>query len=267
MEKVLGKLSGKVAIVTGGGDGIGYGIVRRLAADGARVLVADINMETGSRTAEDALRDFGGDVVFRQVDVTKREEVEAMIAFAIDRLDGADILINNAWGGGTIKRIENKSDSDIEHGVTMGFYAAMWAMRSSFAYMKEKGWGRIVNVCSLNGVNAHIGSAEYNVGKEALRAYSRTAAREWAPYGITCNIVCPASISAAYRAFRDANPETADAMAGLNPMGRIGDPEHDIAPVVSFLSSDECRYLTGNTLFVDGGSHINGVAWAPELPE
>lgn len=264
---MMGKFSGKTAIVTGGGDGIGQGIVQRLASEGARILVADINAATGEQSARDAAGQYDAEISFRQVDVTRREEVEAMVGFAIETMGGVDILINNAWGGGNIKRIENKTDADIQHGVTMGLYAAMWSMRAAFPHMKEKGWGRIVNICSLNGVNAHIGSAEYNVGKEALRAYSRTAAREWAGYGITCNIVCPASISASYRAFRDANPETAAAMAAINPMGRMGDPLEDIAPVVSFLSSDDCRYLTGNTLFVDGGSHINGVAWAPELPD
>jgi NAD(P)-dependent dehydrogenase (short-subunit alcohol dehydrogenase family) len=228
------RLAGKSAIVTGGGDGIGHGIVRRFASEGAHILVADLNAETGQRTADAAARDFGVEAEFLKVD---------------------------------IKRVENKSDADIDHGITMGLYAAMWAMQAAFPLMKAKGWGRVVNMCSLNGVNAHIGSAEYNVGKEALRAYSRTAAREWAPYGITCNIVCPASISASYRAFRDANPETAATMDGMNPMGRMGDPEADIAPVIAFLSSEDCRYMTGNTLFVDGGGHINGVAWAPELPD
>ena len=263
----MARLEGKTAIVTGGGDGIGYGIVQRLATDGARVLVAELNEEKGRACAEEAVRTTGGDVSFRRVDVTQKDEVTAMVAHAVDALGGCDILVNNAWGGGTIKRIENKTDEELAHGFTMAFYAAVWAMRSAFPYMKARGWGRIVNMCSLNGVNAHIGSAEYNSSKEALRSFSRTAAREWAGYGITCNIVCPASISAAYRGFQTANPEAANAMAAMNPMGRIGDPQTDIAPVVAFLASDDSRYVTGNTLFVDGGSHINGVAWAPQLPD
>ena len=264
---MTGRLAGKAAIVTGGGDGIGYGVVRRLASEGARVMIAELNPETGQRSAAQASADLGAEVLFRQVDVKKRDQVEAIIADAEERFGGIDILVNNAWGGGNIKRIELKSDDDMDHGMVMGFYSAMWAMRAALPGMRKKGWGRVVNICSLNGVNAHIGSADYNSAKEALRAYTRTAAREWAGYGITCNIVCPAAVSAAYRAFRDANPDTAAVMAGQNPMGRMGDPEIDIAPVVAFLSSEDCRYVTGNTLFVDGGSHINGVSWAPELPE
>ncbi|WP_239025881.1 SDR family NAD(P)-dependent oxidoreductase [Sphingomonas paeninsulae] len=260
-------MSGRVAVVTGGADGIGRGIVRRLAADGARVLLADIDAERGREAAAEAERDADVAVVFHQVDVTDRAAVERMIAVANERFGAVDILVNNAWSGTTLKRIEYKTDAEMLHGMTMAMSAALWAMQAAFPAMKARGWGRIVNIGSLNGVNAHIGSAEYNVCKEALRALSRTAAREWAGHGITCNIVCPASISAAYRRFRDANPETAAIMAAQNPMGRMGDPDADIAPVVAFLASEGSRYLTGNTLFVDGGAHINGVAWAPELPD
>jgi NAD(P)-dependent dehydrogenase (short-subunit alcohol dehydrogenase family) len=135
------RLKGKTAVVTGGGDGIGYGIVRRLAAEGARVLVADINADTGKSSAEEAASQFDAEVIFRQLDVTNRDEVKGMISFAEEALGGVDILVNNAWGGGNIKRIENKTDEDMQHGITMGLYAAMWAMRSAFPYMKEKGWG------------------------------------------------------------------------------------------------------------------------------
>ena len=149
----------------------------------------------------------------------------------------------------------------------MTVFAAKWAMQAVFPVMKAKGWGRIVSMCSLNGVNAHMYSADYNVGKEALRAFTRTAAREWAGYGITANIVCPAAVSAAYKRLYKTQSAMLDAMAAQNPMGRMGDPYEDIAPVIAFLVSDEARYMTGNTLYVDGGGHINGVAWAPKLAD
>jgi NAD(P)-dependent dehydrogenase (short-subunit alcohol dehydrogenase family) len=264
---MAGRLAGRVAIVTGGADGIGHGIVRRLAADGARVLLADIDADRGREAAAEAARDLDAAVAFHAVDVTDRAAVEAMVVAADARFGAVDILVNNAWAGSGLGRIEHKTDAEMLHGFTMAMSAAMWAMQAAFPAMKARRHGRIVNICSLNGVNAHIGTAEYNVGKEALRAFSRTAAREWAGHGITCNIVCPASVSAAYRRFRDANPETAAMMAAQNPMGRMGDPETDIAPIVAFIASDDSRYLTGNTLFADGGAHINGVAWAPDLPD
>jgi NAD(P)-dependent dehydrogenase (short-subunit alcohol dehydrogenase family) len=133
--------------------------------------------------------------------------------------------------------------------------------------MRAQGRGNIINLCSLNGVNAHIGTAEYNCAKEALRTLTRTAAREWAPYGVVANAICPGAKTAASRAVFAANPELEAMADSANPMGRLGDPEADIAPVAVFLASDDARYLTGNTLFVDGGSHINGAPWDPDLPD
>jgi NAD(P)-dependent dehydrogenase (short-subunit alcohol dehydrogenase family) len=110
-------------------------------------------------------------------------------------------------------------------------------------------------------------SAEYNVSKEAVRTLTRTAAREWARHGIVANVICPAAASTAYRTYLKNNPENAAAILATHPMGRMGEPEEDIGGVAVFLAGEDARYLTGNTLFVDGGGHINGVSWAPELPE
>jgi NAD(P)-dependent dehydrogenase (short-subunit alcohol dehydrogenase family) len=153
------------------------------------------------------------------------------------------------------------------HGYAVGFQGPLWAMQRAFPTMKANGWGRVVNICSLNGVNAHMGTLEYNTAKEALRTLSRTAAREWAGYGITVNVICPAALTASSRMAERFYPGMLERSARENPMGRMGDPEHDIAPVALFLASDDCAYLTGNTLFVDGGSHINGSSWRPELPD
>ncbi|MEV0594671.1 SDR family NAD(P)-dependent oxidoreductase [Nonomuraea cavernae] len=261
-----GRLDGRTAIITGGGDGIGRGVARRFAAEGARILVAEIDEVTGRRTALELTDEFGADARFLATDVTDRARVEAMVDFAVETWGGVDILVNNAWGSaGGLGRVENKTDEQLGRGFAMGYYGPFWAMRAAFPHMKRQGWGRVVNMCSLNGVNAHMGSLEYNSAKEALRALTRTAAREWAPTGVVVNAVCPGAKSAAFNRRMAANPELAAAADRSNPMGRMGDPEQDIAPVVLFLSSEDARYLTGNTLFVDGGSHINGVAWAPDL--
>jgi len=149
----------------------------------------------------------------------------------------------------------------------VGFYGPLWAMTAALPVMKANRWGRVINMCSLNGVNAHMGTVEYNSAKEALRAATRTAAREWAGWGITANIVCPAAKSASFNRVMAAHPELVAAADAANPMGRIGDPDADIAPVVVFLASEASGYVTGNTIFVDGGSHINGSAWKPDLPD
>lgn len=263
----MGNLTGRVAVVTGGADGIGRGVVRRLAADGASVLIADIDVTQGSELADTVAAEFGIDALFLRTDVTQRAQVEAMVDAAVERWGRIDILINNAWGGGTIGRVEHKTDEQLAAGMAMGFYGPVWAMQRAFPHMKAAGYGRIVNLCSLNGVNAHMGTLEYNSSKEALRSASRTAAREWAPTGVTVNIVCPAAKSAAFNRAAKMIPGLEESADLENPMGRLGDPEQDIAPVISFLSSEDSRYLTGNTLFVDGGGHINGARWAPDLGE
>jgi NAD(P)-dependent dehydrogenase (short-subunit alcohol dehydrogenase family) len=254
-----GALDGKVALVTGAGAGIGAGIARKFADEGARVVVAEHDSAAGASVANE----IGG--LFVATDVSQRDQVENAVAAAVSEYGSIDVLVNNAWGGGGIGRVENKTDDELAHGLAVGYYGPFWAMRKAFGHMKERGWGRVINMCSLNGVNAHIGSLEYNAAKEALRTLTRTAAREWAPTGVTVNAICPAAKSQAFLAVAAQHPEIEAIADAANPMGRMGDPYDDIAPVAVFLASAGSRYLTGNTLFADGGSHINGVAWAPEL--
>ncbi len=257
----MSRIDGKVAIVTGAGLGIGRGIAQRYIEEGAKVVIAELSPDTGKQAA-DAL---GENAFFVETDAGDRASVERMIQATVDRFGTVDILVNNAWGGGRIGRIEKKTEELMNHGLAIGFLGPFWAMNAVHPIMKAKGWGRIINICSLNGVNAHMGTAEYNSSKEALRAATRTAAREWAADGITANVICPAAKSNSFDQTMSAHPELVAATDAANPMGRIADCYDAIAPVALFLASEDCRYLTGNTLFVDGGSHINGSAWAPDL--
>ena len=263
----MGRLLDRIAVITGAGDGIGRGIARRFAAEGAKVLIAEINETTGSAVVAELRNEFGADAALIRTDVCVKDDNAAMIAEAVKRWGTIDILVNHAWGGGNLGRVENKTDAMVDHGMRMGFYGPMWAMQTAFPIMKARGYGRIINICSLNGVNAHMGTMEYNTAKEALRTLTRTAAREWAPTGVVANVICPGALTAASRATFERHPELRAQAEASIPMGRLGDPENDIAPVALFLASEECRYMTGNTLFVGGGTHINGSSWAPVLPD
>lgn len=257
----------RVAIITGAGDGIGAAVATRFAADGAAALVlADLNLASAQRVAV-AISDIARTkILCLAVDVSDELAVRAMVQTAVDTFGRIDILVNNAWGGGQFGRVEAKTNADLSHGFGVGFYGPYWAMQESFPHMCRAGYGRVINMCSLNGVNAHVGTLDYNVAKEALRTLTRSAAREWADTGIVVNAICPGAKTAASRSVFARYPELEAAADASNPMGRLGDPLTDIAPVVSFLASEDARYLTGNTLFVDGGGHINGVNWVPDLP-
>jgi len=263
----MGGLDGKVAIVTGAGEGIGLGIARRFAREGAEVVVAELDERTGAAAAEGIRRDLGGRARFVATDVTDRAAVEAMVDQTLDAHGRVDVLVNNAWGGGSMVRLEHSTQEQMDHGIRMACFAAYWSMLRCFPAMRDGNGGSVINICSLNGVNAHPFTVEYNVGKEALRTLTRTAAREWARHGIRANVICPGAATATYKAVEQAMPEMIASILQQVPMGYMGDPERDIAGVAYFLASDDSRYLTGNTLFADGGGHINGVPWAPDLPD
>ncbi len=262
-----GGLRGRVAIVTGAGEGIGLGIARRFAREGATVVIAEVDPSPGGAAAEAIERELGGRSLFVPTDVTDRDAVHEVVDRTMAELGGVHVLVNNAWGGGSMVRLEHSTDEQMEHGLRMAFWAAYWSMLRCFPIMRDQGGGSIINICSLNGVNAHPFTPEYNVGKEALRTLTRSAAREWARHRIRANVICPGAATATYRAVQEAMPEMIAEILSQVPMGYMGDPEEDIGGVAYFLASDDSRYLTGNTLFADGGGHINGVPWAPDLPD
>ena len=263
----MGRLQDRVAIVTGAGQGIGRGIARRFAAEGASVVVAERDVAGGAAVVDELTRELGARAELVATDVTDKAQVAAMVERTVAAFGRVDVLVNNAWGGGSFCRLEHKSDADLRTALDVAVFAAFWAMQAVFPHMRRQGGGRIITLCSLNGVNAHMFTAEYNAAKEALRTLTRTAAREWGRHNILANVICPAAVTAPYELFRQFDPANAAALLKQNPLGRMGDPERDIGGVAVFLASDDAAYVTGNTIHADGGSHINGVSWAPDLPD
>ena len=188
-------------------------------------MVADINGPSAQRVAKALREEFDADAHALTTDVRVKTQVFAMVEATVAHFGTVDVLVNNAWGGGQLSRLEKKTDAQLAHGMDVAYFGPFWAMQAAFPHMRGQGRGSIISLCSLNGVNAHIGTTEYNGAKEALRALTRTAAREWAQYGIVANIICPGAKSAAFRSLAEAHPEIARLADESNPMGRLGDPE------------------------------------------
>jgi NAD(P)-dependent dehydrogenase (short-subunit alcohol dehydrogenase family) len=148
--------------------------------------------------------------------------------------------------------IEEFDEAELEWTFDTGFRGTWWAMRAAFPHLRERG-GRIINFASWYGQMGNYGTVGYNVTKEAVRALSRTAAREWAPFGVTVNVITPAGRTDAARSIEQTNPDAMAAALASIPMGRLGDPLTEVAPAALFLASDEAKYITGQTLGVDGG--------------
>ena len=263
---MTGRLEGRVAVITGAGQGIGRGIARRFAREGCRVVVAEWNEETGPRVVSE-LAELGGAGLFVRTDVTDEAQARGSVAAAVAEWGPVDIVVNNAWSGGETTRLEWATNEGMNRAWDMGFMAAFWTMQEAFPHMKAQGRGSIINICSLNGVNSHVFTTGYNASKEAVRTLTRNAAVEWGRWNIRSNVICPGAATEAYKAFSAANPETAAKMLEDNPMRRMGDPEDDIGGAALFLASDDAAYVNGNTLMVGGGTHINGVSWRPVMPD
>lgn len=259
-------LEGRAALVTGGGQGVGQGVARALAESGARVAIAQRKVEQGEEEARYLRDTHGVDAFFLRTDVTRRGEVEAMVRTVHERFGQLDILVNNA-GASFPRRLENHSDEELQQSFELNYWAVFWAMRAAFPLMKARNYGRIINMGSLNGVNAHMFTMAYNASKEAMRAMTRTAAVEWGPFGITCNTICPAASSPQAQDYFAANPEMTATILQQVPAGRFGDAEKDVGPVAVFLASEGSGFVNGNTVFASGGSQVNGVAWRPQVED
>jgi NAD(P)-dependent dehydrogenase (short-subunit alcohol dehydrogenase family) len=249
------RLAGKVAIVTGAGQGIGWGIARVFAHEGARVCAADLKGHRAERTASE-IREAGGEAMSSIVDGGRRADVEAMVAEVVRRWKTVDVLVNNAHAFGRHRPLAEIADADFDRSWVSGVKGSWWAMCAVKPYMERAGWGRIVNFGSLAAEHGHLGLGDYVTAKGGIAALTRAAAREWGPLGITVNLICPAAASKRGLDFQERDPERFAATMARRPIGRLGDLEADIAPVALFVASDESRFLTGQVFYADGGAHL-----------
>ncbi|CAB4919873.1 unannotated protein [freshwater metagenome] len=247
-------LTGRTIIVTGGSRGIGAGVARHLAGRGAQlVLTARRRPMLDEITRE--LTASGTHVITAALDVADREGALRLAERTMAEFGSIDGLVLNAQSFRPVTPLLEVSPEDLELLMHTGPAAALWYMQAVVPHMAATGRGRIVTMGSALGITGGAGYGPYAASKEAIRSLTRTAATEWGPLGITVNCVLPAS--AAHRAPpADSDPERLAAFRAMyeqNPVGRDGDAEHDIAPLIAFLLSDASSYITGQSISADGG--------------
>lgn len=249
------RLAGKVAIVTGAGQGIGRAIAMVFAREGARVCVAELKEHRAVRTAQE-ITDAGGTAFAIACDVGDRAQVQRMVDDTVARWSTVDVLVNNAHGFGPRAKLEEIPEEQFDMSWRTGVKSTWWAMNAVRPLMAAKGCGRIINFGSLAAEHGHAGLGEYAAAKAGITALTRTAAREWGALGITANVIYPAAMSKRGMDFQARDPERFAKLMAERPIGRLGDPEADIAPIALFLATDDAQFLTGHVFYADGGAHL-----------
>lgn len=250
------RLEGKRIIVTGGASGIAAATVAAYVKEGAIVASLDINDELG-RVVTDAAAMLGpGSATYHHCDVTHQREVNRVFAAAVERMGGLDVLASIA-GNESMKPAEDLTDADLDPIFAVHVKGTVFTNAAAFQAMRETG-GSIINYASGAGVTGYSGCAAYSAAKGAILAYTRTAALEWGQHRISVNAVCPAAWTAMTRQHFDAMPADVRAeyealLASRIPLGGTPTAVEDVAAVNVFLASDDSRFMTGQTIGVDGG--------------
>ena len=260
----MGRLDGKVAVITGGASGIGAGTVRRFVEEGARCVVADIQDDAGAAL----VAELGDATVFRHVDVTVEDDVAGAVALAVDRFGRIDCMFNNAGIVGAIGSITETSYEAWQETIGILLSSVFLGMKHAGAALVTQGQGgSIISTASTAGVLGGLGPHVYTAAKHGVIGLTKSVANELAPYGIRVNAVAPGNTATAMTASVIAGDHTnveaaAQAIGEGSPLGYPGLPV-DIANAVLFLASDESRYVSGHTLVVDAGQTSSGMTVLP----
>ena len=267
-------LSGRVAFVTGGSRGLGRADALVLARAGADVVIADIQLESDDEPVDewgplaqvakaqgmvyteataDTIRAMGKRSLALKCDVTDVDQVRACVSRAIEELGAIDILVNNAGTLDHVAQLENQSQELWERDLRVNLTGAFNCSRAVWPGMKERGWGRIVNMASVAGTLGGFGQASYSATKAGVLGLTRSLALEGARHGITCNAIVPGIIGT--EAFAFGRPDMNERMVARTALKRAGEPQ-DIANAVAFLCSDLASYITGVGLNVSGGIEL-----------
>lgn len=239
------ELADKVAVVTGGASGLGRGMVERFVAEGARVVIADVDEEAGPAVAAG----LGGAAVFQRTDVAQADDVQAAVDVAVERFGGLHVMCNNAGTGGSFAPFLDDDFADFDRLMAVNVLGVMLGTQRAARHMREHGGGAIVNTTSIGGINAGAGVTAYRGSKAAVIHITRSNAVELARHDIRVNCLAPAHIPTAINAALDQSL----LVQRFQPLQRVGSPA-DVAHAAVFLASDRAAQITGIVLPVDGGT-------------
>ena len=247
-------LSGKRAIITGAAGGIGLAIAQRFVREGMRVVIADVDNEKGKAALEQL--SAHGEAQFIKTDVSRKLDVHNLVAHALDAMGGIDVLVNNAGiihGAEFLDLKEEDYDRVMNVNLKGSFLMGQAVARHMVDVVKEGGKpGAIVNMSSINGVFAIANQVPYSLSKGGVNQLTKVMALALAPHGIRVNAIGPGSINTEMLAAVNSDEAARQRVMSRTPMGRLGEPD-EIAAIAAFLASDEASYITGQTIYADGG--------------
>ena len=245
-------MKNKIAIVTGGGSGIGRETCIDLASKGATVIVSDVNEYAAQKTCGLILEE-GFDAIAIETDVKEKDDIQNLVKFTMNKYNRLDILVNNAGIGGTLDFMEDYGDDIFEELLSVNLKGVWYGMKAVLPIMKQQGSGAIVNVSSVAGLSAAPRMSAYAATKHAVVGLTRTGSSEYAKYGLKINAVCPTAIDTEMgRAFINENPDILEILKAKIPMKRLGEAR-EVAKLISWLCSDENTFVTGQAIAIDGG--------------
>lgn len=249
------RLEGKVAIITGGGKGIGFGLAQAFAREGSDLVLTG---RTESRLLDAKARletEYGVKVLPVVADGADEEAIRRVVAQTVETFGRIDTLINNAQVSRSGLPLVEHTREDFDMAIMSGLYAAFFYMRECFPYLKQTK-GSVINFASGAGLFGKLGQSSYAAAKEGIRGMSRVAAAEWGPDGVRVNVVCPLAMTESLKQWKEQYPDLFEKTIQGIPLGRFADPLEDIGRVCVFLASDDASYVTGETITLQGGSGL-----------
>ncbi len=249
------ELKGKVVIITGGSKGIGNGVARAFAKEGANIVITGRNVTDLENAAKKLEEEFNVQVLGIPADGGNEEAVKSVIAKTVEKFGRIDCLVNNAQVSKSGTNLVDHSKEDFDMAIYSGLYATFFYMREAFPYLKETK-GSVINFASGAGLFGKLGQSSYAAAKEGIRGMSRVAAAEWGGFGINVNVICPLAMTPGLERWKEEYPALYEKTINDIPLRRFADPETDIGGVCVFLASNAASYLTGETITLQGGSGL-----------